>query len=206
MKRVIIYCEGPTEETFVNRILVQHLALKGVYVTASSCNGVSHYAKIRKDLNDWCRSDPERIVTTMLDYYELPSDTPGMYEKQNSDFYERVGYIEKSIEQDLGVLNLHANLMVHEFEAILFSDPTQFSYCMDRAAVSQMIRVKEEFHNPEAINHGNETAPSKRILKAWPEYSKVTDGYNIAAAIGLEKIRKECRHFDEWLRWMEKQS
>lgn len=69
MKRVIIYCEGPSEETFINRILAPALISFDVYITATSFGGVSKYSIIRKKLQNLCRSDRSAIVTTMLDYY-----------------------------------------------------------------------------------------------------------------------------------------
>ena len=91
MKRVIIYCEGPTEETFITRILAPALSLKNIFVSPSSCRGVSKYSRIRRDLSVLCRSDPSAVITTMLDYYALPKDTPGADSVGNiADIYQRV--------------------------------------------------------------------------------------------------------------------
>ena len=49
MTRVIVYCEGPTEETFVNRILAPAFWNRNIYLSASSCNGVSKYSIIKRD-------------------------------------------------------------------------------------------------------------------------------------------------------------
>ena len=128
MKRVIVYCEGPTEETFVNRVLAPFLYPHEIYLRASSCNGVSKYSIIRRDLNALCKSDPSAIVTTMLDYYALPSDTPRSNSGEGGDIYQKVQRIEAAIQEDIGAPNLIPNLMVHEFEALLFSKPECFSY------------------------------------------------------------------------------
>lgn len=102
MKRVIVYCEGPTEETFVNRILAPFLYPSEVYLTASSCDGVSKYSIIRRDLNALCKSDPSAIVTTMLDYYALPSDTPGIHSGEGENIYQKVQMVETAIQEDIG--------------------------------------------------------------------------------------------------------
>lgn len=52
---------------------------------------------------------------------------------------------------------------------------------------------------PENINDNPQTAPSKRILNALPEYDKVIHGTSIATEIGLSTIRQSCPHFDAWL-------
>lgn len=200
MKRVIVYCEGPTEETFINRILAPVLYPYEVYLTASSCNGVSKYSLIRRDLNILCKSDPSAIVTTMLDYYGLPSDTPGMNSEEGENIYQKVQRIEAAIQKDIGLPNLLPNLMMHEFEALLFSKPEYFSYCgLSRSAIRQLCSIREEFESPEHINNSPNTAPSKRILAIYPTYAKRLDGYNIAKDIGIDLMRQECQHFNTWV-------
>lgn len=200
MTRVIVYCEGPTEETFVNRILAPAFWHKNIYVTASSCNGVSKYSIIKRDLATLCKHDPTAIVTTMLDYYALPSDTPGMRDAVSGTIYDKVTYMENQIKADIGVDNLIPNLMLHEFESLLFSEPACFSYCgLPNRKIEELCRIREEAETPEHINNNPNTAPSKRILRVYPEYDKVLDGFNIAHDIGLATMRSECKHFDEWV-------
>jgi hypothetical protein len=61
------------------------------------------------------------------------------------------------------------------------------------------------FGNPELIDDGEQTAPSKRIIAQLPDYEdrKPAAGPVIAEAIGLEAIRSKCRHFNEWLTKLE---
>jgi hypothetical protein len=59
--------------------------------------------------------------------------------------------------------------------------------------------------NPEMINNGTESAPSKRlarIIKGYfteKENGGVFYGSILAHDIGLEKIRGKCPRFDTWL-------
>jgi hypothetical protein len=197
---VIVYCEGPTEETFVNRILAPEFFTKGVYITASSRGGVSKYSVIKRDLIAWCKSDPTRIVTTMLDYYGLPSDTPGKDRGIAGTVYERAEYIERSVQEDIGAENLIPNIMLHEFEALLFTNPQCFSNRgLPRRSMDALCKIRDSFETPEHINDSPNTAPSKRILAQYSRYKKVLDGYNIAREIGLHEMRAQCKHFDRWL-------
>jgi len=141
----------------------------------------------------------------MLDYYALPQDTPGMDAVGSfADVYQQVTYIEESIKRDLGVSNLIPNLTLHEFEALLFSQPDEFSYCgLLDMRLAKLQQIRDEVETPEHINNNPQTAPSKRILQIHPQYSKVLDGYNIANNIGLQAIRQECKHFDSWVRQLE---
>jgi hypothetical protein len=50
---------------------------------------------------------------------------------------------------------------------------------------------------------GPDTAPSKRILKAHPDYRKVVDGPDAVELLGLDLLRAACPHLDAWLKQME---
>lgn len=204
MRRVIVYCEGPTEETFVNQILAPAFFPQNIYLSASSCNGVSRYSIIRHGLSIWCKQDKSAVVTTMLDYYGLPADTPGMQEQIPGTIYDKVSYVENRIKEDIGADNLIPNLMLHEFEALLFSRPECFSYCgLRKSDIKALCDIRSNVETPEHINNDPNTAPSKRILSLYPKYSKIIDGFNIAQDIGLSVMRSECRHFDAWVSALE---
>jgi hypothetical protein len=66
------------------------------------------------------------------------------------------------------------------------------------SSLEELRRIREQFKTPEEINDGKETAPSKRILHLFKSYQKVTNGYQIAQEIGIDVIRNECPHFNEW--------
>ena len=62
------------------------------------------------------------------------------------------------------------------------------------------------FRTVEHINDGEQTAPSKRIIRVLPAYEgrKTTAGPDIAEVIGLVKLREKCPHFDNWLKAIER--
>jgi len=57
--------------------------------------------------------------------------------------------------------------------------------------------------SPELVNEGVDTARSKRIMRAYPRYTKTIDGPLVIADTGLDSIRTSCPHADEWLREIE---
>jgi hypothetical protein len=74
--RVNFVVEGPTEETFVNNLLMQTLANCGVYIAARSVEtgrqhgyihrgGMTSYAKASGDIRRWLAGDQSAYVTTM---------------------------------------------------------------------------------------------------------------------------------------------
>ena len=63
--------------------------------------------------------------------------------------------------------------------------------------------MRDRFATPEDINDSAMTAPSKRVLQAYPDYSKVLHGTLAAQAVGIETMRRECPHFRDWLERLE---
>lgn len=96
-------------------------------------------------------------------------------------------------------------LSVHEFEALLFSDPNMLKrvYFDNNKQIDGLVALSEEV-NPELINDDPETCPSSRIKKAIHSYNKRFAGSRVAKAIGLNKIRSRCKHFDEWIGKLER--
>jgi hypothetical protein len=52
---------------------------------------------------------------------------------------------------------------------------------------------------PECVNDGPNTCPSKRIMHAWPRYTKTSDGPIVVSDFGLDAVRASCPHADAWL-------
>ena len=92
-------------------------------------------------------------------------------------------------------------IQLHEFEGLLFSEPTGFleAFPGGQSLVDRLTAIRMQFSSPEDIDDGAATAPSKRILDIAPEYEKPVAGILIAQRIGLAVIRRECRHFDDWV-------
>ena len=96
------------------------------------------------------------------------------------------------------------SIQIHEFEALLFSNPIALAkgiYRDDLAAEFEAVR--NAFPSPEDINDHPNTAPSKRIINLYKKYNKSTEGILAAIEIGLTTMRKECKHFDQWLKQLE---
>lgn len=154
------------------------------------------------------RQDKSAYYTTMFDLYRLPSDFPGLAVTQGmNDLYQKVDFIEKELAQDIKADNFIPYIQLHEFEALLLSEPKKLGvYYLDREKeINTLIQTCAGFITPEHINDGNETAPSKRITSLIPEYAneKRVAGPIIAQAIGINKLREQCYHFNTWLTRLE---
>ena len=95
-------------------------------------------------------------------------------------------------------------VMMHEFEAMLFSDCNGLARSIGNPANATAFQaIRDRFASPEYINDSPETAPSKRINELVPGYHKPDDGIQAVKDIGLDAIRGQCRHFRGWLRHLE---
>jgi hypothetical protein len=211
MTRIHVMVEGQTEETFVRELMVGTFATRGIYLfpflfstSPGHKGGVISYGKIRHQIQRKCREDRGACVTTMIDLYGLPHDFPGYNETLYLPLYERVSGLEAAFYQDIGEPNFRPNLVVHEFEGLLFTDVTAFEeWSFDDHAVAALQQQSDGFETPEHVNDSPQSAPSKRILSVLDDYQKPVHGPLIALQIGLDKIRQSCPHFRQWLEGLE---
>ena len=144
------------------------------------------------------------MVTTMIDYYGLPDSFPGRGSVHGNTPLERVRYLEGELSSDVGNARFRAYYSLHEFEALLFASPAEIAKSFVAAGLEgRLAAIRAAFHTPEDINDNPDTAPSARIERLFPRYSKPFYGTLIAARIGLNTMREECAHFNEWLSELE---
>lgn len=212
MKRIYLLVEGQAEEAFVNELLVSHYSRLGLYFTPIIVStspghkgGVTSYAKIKPQIQRLC-NDSEAIVSTMFDLYALPDNFPGKTDLKyphHAGGHQKALFLEQKWSQDISSANFMPNLLVHEFEALLFTDIQVFEQWTDDDSLLHPLYQVRETSAPEDINEHPDTAPSKRILTAWQSYQKTFHGPLIACDIGLDAIRAACPHFNRWLSKME---
>ena len=214
MIRVYLLVEGQTEEAFVNELLVPHYSRAGLYLTPIIVRtspgykgGVVSYGKVKPQILRLCQQDSNAFVTTMFDLYALPNDFPGKNDASyptNGSGHDKAAFLEAKLGQDIGQGNFIPNLMVHEFEALLFANPKAFGeWTDDDAVVEHLQACADAYDSPEDINSSPTKAPSKRILAVMSAYQKTFHGPLIACEIGITLMREKCEHFDSWLHLVE---
>jgi hypothetical protein len=211
MKRVLLLVEGQTEETFVKQVLAPHFASRDVFLAATCVvtrerqgrrerrGGLSEYAKVRPDVLRLLGSNPH-AVSTLFDYYGLPSDFPGWATRSTgANAADRALHIERAFAADISDARFIPNLVVHEFEALLFTDPAAIGKDLAETARAELVNVAASRPSPEDIDDGPETHPCRHIQRQFPAYQKVRDGVLIAERIGIAAMRAKCPHFAAWL-------
>lgn len=216
MKRVLILVEGQTEERFVKDVLAPHLSERGIWPIPKVATtkrvkrgpdfkgGITDYQKVENDLRRLLGDTGAIAVTTFVDYYALPADFPGMADRPPGSSIVRARHVEREWEKKLAHGSFRPYLMIHEFEALLFSKPEELSKALhDAGSLQALATIRDTFKTPEDINDAPLTAPSKRITGVLPGYQKTLHGPVVSKRIGLGVLRAECPHFNEWLSWLE---
>ncbi|HET7506386.1 MAG TPA: DUF4276 family protein [Kofleriaceae bacterium] len=215
MKRLLILVEGQTEERFVAEVLRDHLLARGVIAIPTILvtkrvnvgprfkGGVSSWTKIERDLRRLLGDTSAAGITTVLDYYGLPRDAPGMASRPAASPQDRVAHIESTVAAGFGDRRFRPHLMLHELEALLFTDLDCWQHRFDDPGAIAALKGDTDGLAPEAINETVDGAPSRRITARLPHYSKVLHGPLALRDIGLDRLREACPHFASWLAWME---
>ncbi|BCH60317.1 hypothetical protein RvVAR0630_29410 [Agrobacterium vitis] len=205
MMRIKLLVEGQTEEAFVSQLLAPYYAHSGLYLTPivvktspGHKGGISRYSKVKPQIEKLCKQDTSAWITTMFDLYALPDDFPGKADPAYTSIQigaDKAAYLEEKLSADIGCTNFLANLIVHEFEALLFTDIAAFEMWTNDDSVLNPLRSVSMSTAPEDINDSPQTAPSKRILAAMPGYQKTFHGPIIAGDIGLGRtlINRVCK-------------
>ncbi|MYA21831.1 MAG: DUF4276 family protein, partial [Gemmatimonadetes bacterium] len=114
----------------------------------------------------------------------------------------RVKVLDDGLGEDISDRRFIPHFQLHEFEALLLSDPQKLDAQFDRSTgIRRLVDMVASFDSPELINDGNDTSPSKRIIGEIPEYErmKVSAAPIVADKIGLPTLRLKCKHFGEWI-------
>ena len=213
MKKLIFICEGQTEEMFCDRILKPHFALKGIDIEypliLHSGGGIVPWRYLKNQIELHHRADNAAFVTTLIDYYGMKPtfNYPGWVAAHLApDKTTTMNLLEAGMQADLppaASAQFIPYIQLHEFEALVLSDVTAFGNHYevgeyDAAQIAMLCAL-----DPETVNDGPTTAPSKRLENAIPGYNKVDDGFELTNLAGLTIIRNRCPRFNAWIAQLE---
>ena len=200
MIRLAISVEGETEEAFVKNVLANHLNPLGIYPTGILIRGRGGNVSVERLVPVMVNFTWEfDAVTSLVDFY-------GFRNKGERSVDELEAHLLCEInKKNLGPGRVFPYVQKHEFEGLLFSDTSAFGVIadLDERNIIALSNIRGQFDSPEHINDGPESAPSKRILHTVKKYDKVRYGWEIAQKAGLDKIRRECQRFHDWLTRLE---
>jgi hypothetical protein len=223
MVRLHLVAEGRTEQTFAGTLLKPHLANFSVYLQGASLvqhskkpakisrGGIFKYGQVKNHIRRLLKQEKggDVFFTTMIDLYAIPADFPGLVDAENLRHMpqQRVSAIENAFAADIGDRRFLPYIQLHEYEAYLFSQPSEFEFFYDHheQQIAALQAIADSHESPEVIDDGRHSAPSKRIIAQLPDYegAKSTVGPQVAELIGLHVIRDKCPHFAGWLTRLE---
>lgn len=218
MSRVVAIVEGQTERTFVRDVLAPWLGWKGVLLTARLIGrpghkgGIGDFGRAKNEIASLLKQESGTIITTMFDFYGMPKTWPGRAEASRVSHDHKARTVEQAIKVALKAHlgsafdegRLLPYVQMHEYEALLFSQPNAISAVMRAEdSLAELEEIRNSFETPEHINDTPETAPSKRLEAIFPFYQKTFHGILASKVIAIETMRRECPHFDEWLTTLE---
>ncbi len=214
MKRLYIIVEGQTEEEFVNSLLIPFFTSIGIHNVSplllstgskhKQKGGGLNYDRFKYNIESKLKSEKDIIVTSLIDFFKLDTSFPKFEESKkinDKDKVQRVDFLEKAIAENINSERFIPYIQLHEFEGLLFSDTKGFDYLdkIDDDGREKLYSIVRENPNPELLNDGLQTAPSKRLNDLIPAYDKSIDGPIIAIENTLATTMKKCPRFKNWI-------
>jgi hypothetical protein len=215
-RKAHILVEGQTEERFVKEILASAMP-KGLFLNpvviankrvasgGKFKGGVPSYPKVRAEILRLLSDTSAVKVTTMLDFYALPETFPKYHDiPKSAAGLEKVVLLENALNADIDNPRFRAYLSLHEFEALLFSQPEAIADRLGQPELTkQLLDIRSAFSSPEEIDGGSATAPSSRLQALYPRYNKPLFGTLISQRIGIQTMLKSCPHFAQWVAFLQ---
>ena len=210
---IVAIVEGPTEQIFIRDILAPYLWQNEIFITPiivskpGQKGGDVKFSRVENDIERHLKQRIDTYLTLFVDYYGIKPDWPGVSDaKLIKDPKEKATHINQATMQKVEELwpryypsrRFIPYIAMHEFEALLFSNPTILAQKLN-VEKSNIDSILNECGEPENIDDSQQTAPSKRLESLSPQFKKITTGIAIANEIGLPTIREKCPIFNEWL-------
>jgi hypothetical protein len=146
----------------------------------------------------------EMIASDVLSSYFAGADAYVTWDRPHGSPHERVRHVESALAKAVSDARFVPHLVLHETETWVLADCRRLGEVMgDPSPAAHLARIVQLESGPELVNDGVDTAPSKRIMNAYPHYAKTIDGPLVIAEVGIETIRSACPHADDLLREVE---
>ncbi len=207
MRGLYIISEGITEEEFVNKSIYEYLSRNGIsdvraiklQTSRGHKGGAMSYARYKMNILNLLKRENDIMATSLIDFFRLENDFPKYAEGQRiANVVERVGFLESAIAEDMDSSRFIPYIQLHEFEGLLFSAKKGFELFTNIPSENrtELINTVNNYPNPELINDGPTTAPSKRLERLIPGYKKTFHGPIIALENRNDSILATCPRFN----------
>jgi hypothetical protein len=197
---IIVLCEGQTEERFIKEVVIptfSHLYIvpKIIMTKGGKKGGSIHYEDFLKQVKQILHNTQVTLLLTMFDLAGIPSSW------WNGIKSNCPKCLNDKFKKDIKDARFYPLWMIYEFEIVAFIAPKKTGEVVGYQYVSALEKVlKNNQHNPEAIDHDN--YPSKHLVQICGKhgYQKILDGVSIAKKLSLEQLKTSksfARLFDK---------
>jgi hypothetical protein len=119
-------------------------------------------------MQEWLKEDhsADARFSMMVDLYHLPHDFPGYNEGMSKPTcWDQAAALEVSLAAALRDDRFIPYLQMHEFEALVLTDPRRIAtiYDVPAAELEALCSDCEKYDSAEVINHGQHSHPKARI-------------------------------------------
>ncbi len=213
---VVVIVEGKTEEIFIKQLLSKYLAEKNIYMTPIQISkpgqkgGDVRFSRAIKDISLHMKQRADTYISLFFDYYGV-KEWPGIEDAQKKTEPQEIAKVindatRQAVNKELSEYRSYTrfipNVVVHEFEALLFSDPQTLAQAL-KIDIAAIKSIADQFEDPEKINNSRETTPSRLLEKLYSRYKKTSTGIIIAQELGVELMRRKCQVFNNWIERLE---
>lgn len=208
MKQVILLVEGQTEEALVRDILAPAALTRTVYLQSAIVKTSATPAGSRRGGGTWKHYDtllrtflsqPHwHKVGVLIDYYGYPPGAPARDAHGASALRQQAQV--NALRKTYADPRFRPLVVLHEIEALVLAaiQAGQGDGVLSPQALARLRADIKRAGGPELVNDGQNTSPSKRLLRADPDYLKTVTGPRLIADAGLRAILERCPVFATW--------
>jgi hypothetical protein len=144
-----------------------------------------------------------RCVSILVDFYAYPRNGPGVECCSRPHQPRKCAELRSQAMADaIGNPRFVPHVVLHEFETWVIAAAVGAGSVLGDVAIAKALQA--EAHSVggdvELLNDSRQTAPSKRVLRCWPDYDKVTDGIEVIREAGLGTVMGRCPGLEVWVR------
>ncbi len=146
--------------------------------------GSVHYEDFLKQVKNILRNTQLTLLLTMFDLAGIPLS------RWNGTKSKCPGQLNEKLRRDIRDTRFYPVWMIYEFELLAFIAPKITGEVIGKQYIVSLEKVlKNNQHNPEAINHNH--YPSQHLLQICGKhgYQKTIDGIQIAKRLTREQLK-----------------
>ncbi len=166
MSRVLIICEGATEQEFVKTCLYLEFYEKGIHLYTNNIGGNVSTQRIARSVRN--SFDDFDYITTLVDFYGFKNNKCTTHEALEAEITHYTKRLFHNVDPSQ---KFFPYVQMYEFEGLLFSDVSHFDWLddgWDENKQQQLQEIRAAFQTPEMINNSPHTAPFKTFKTYIP--------------------------------------